>query len=72
MISRGKNPQIIECLNTMFPRISVLSINVQEFEKATYCNKALVHPWNTTRDRHFEPGQRAEQAGSAPACPSIP
>ena len=46
--------KIIERLNEMFPDISILSINVGEFEKATYSNKALIHPLNTTNDRHFD------------------
>ena len=46
--------KIIERLNEMFPDISTLSINIREFEKATYSNKALIHPLNTTNDRHFE------------------
>jgi 5-carboxymethyl-2-hydroxymuconate isomerase len=46
--------KIIERLNEMFPDISILSINIREFEKATYSNKALIHPLNTTGDRHFD------------------
>lgn len=45
--------KIIERLNEMFPDLSILSINILEFEKATYSNKALIHPLNTTNDRHF-------------------
>lgn len=45
---------IIERLNEMFPDIAILSINIREFEKATYSNKALIHPLNTTNDRHFD------------------
>lgn len=45
--------KIIESLNKMFPSISILSINIREFEKATYCNKSLIDPLNTTNDRHF-------------------
>ena len=33
--------KMIERLNEMFPDISILSINIREFEKATYSNKAL-------------------------------
>ncbi len=51
-LSRG----ITERLNEMFPEISVLSINISEFEKATYCNKAIIHPLNTNKDRHFSAG----------------
>jgi len=46
--------RIIERLNEMFPAISILSINISEFEKATYSNKALIHPLNLTSDRHFK------------------
>ncbi|MEO7841876.1 MAG: 5-carboxymethyl-2-hydroxymuconate Delta-isomerase [Anaerolineales bacterium] len=46
--------KIIERLNKMFPHISILSMNIREFEKATYSNKALIHPLNTTNDRHFD------------------
>ena len=46
--------KIIERLNEMFPDISILSINIREFEKATYSNKALIHPLNTKNDRNFD------------------
>lgn len=46
--------KIVERLNEMFPDISILSINIREFEKATYSNKALIHPLNTAQDRHFD------------------
>jgi 5-carboxymethyl-2-hydroxymuconate isomerase len=46
--------KIIERLNEMFPDVSILSINIREFEKATYSNKALLHPLNTTNDRFFD------------------
>ena len=46
--------KIIERLNEMFPGISILSINIREFERATYSNKALIHPLNATHDRHFD------------------
>jgi 5-carboxymethyl-2-hydroxymuconate isomerase len=46
--------KIIERLNEMFPDISILSIDIREFEKATYSNKALIHPLNITSDRHFD------------------
>lgn len=50
----GLSRKIIERLNEMFPDISILSISVREFEKASYSNKALIHPLNTTHDRHFD------------------
>ena len=46
--------RIIERLNEMLPDISILSISIREFETATYSNKALIHPLNTTSDRHFD------------------
>lgn len=46
--------KIIEGLHQMFPDISILSVNIREFERATYCNKSLIDPLNTTGDRHFE------------------
>lgn len=33
---------IIGKLKIMFPEVPVLSINIRDFEKATYCNKAMV------------------------------
>ena len=45
--------KIIERLYEMFPGISFLSMNIMEFEMATYSNKSLVNPLNTTKDRHF-------------------
>ena len=39
--------KILERLNEMFPDISILSINIREFERATYSNKALIHPLNS-------------------------
>ena len=46
--------KIIERLDEMFPDISILSINIREFEKAIYSNKALIHPLNITNDRYFD------------------
>lgn len=45
--------KIIESLNELFPDVSILSINIREFEKATYSNKAMINPENKTNDRHF-------------------
>lgn len=45
--------RIMERLNEMFPAKTTLSINIAEFEKATYSNRALIHPLNITGDRHF-------------------
>jgi 5-carboxymethyl-2-hydroxymuconate isomerase len=37
-LSRG----IISELKNMFPEVPIISINVRDFEKATYCNKSMV------------------------------
>jgi len=33
---------IVSKLKSMFPEISFIAINVNDFEKATYCNKSMV------------------------------
>lgn len=40
-------------LTELLPEISFLSVNISEFETATYSNKALINPENTDHDRHF-------------------
>ena len=34
--------KIITELKLMFPQVPIISINIRDFEKATYCNKAMV------------------------------
>lgn len=34
--------QIIVKLKVMFPDVPVISINIREFERATYCNRTMV------------------------------
>ena len=34
--------RIITELNLMFPDVPIISINIRDFEKATYCNKSMV------------------------------
>jgi len=46
--------QIITKLAALFPDISFLSISINDFETATYCNKSLINPDNTNHNRHFE------------------
>lgn len=46
--------QITTKLVVLFPQISFLSVNIYEFETATYCNKSLINPENTDNNRHFE------------------
>jgi 5-carboxymethyl-2-hydroxymuconate isomerase len=45
--------QISIKLTELLPKISFLSVNISEFEMATYSNKALINPQNTDRNRHF-------------------
>ncbi|WP_185289368.1 5-carboxymethyl-2-hydroxymuconate Delta-isomerase [Chryseobacterium lactis] len=40
-------------LTELLPEISFLSVNISEFEMATYSNKALINSQNTDRNRHF-------------------
>ncbi len=34
--------QIVSELKAMFPEVPIISINIRDFEKATYCNKEMV------------------------------
>lgn len=45
--------QICTQLTGLLPDISFLSVNINDFEKATYCNKALIDPENKDNSRHF-------------------
>ncbi|ASZ13697.1 5-carboxymethyl-2-hydroxymuconate Delta-isomerase [Chitinophaga pendula] len=44
---------VIQKLAPLLADISFLSMNVWEFEQATYSNKSLINPLNTDRNRHF-------------------
>ncbi|NLR58244.1 5-carboxymethyl-2-hydroxymuconate Delta-isomerase [Chitinophaga polysaccharea] len=44
---------IIEQLAPLLPEVSFLSINVDDFDPDTYCNRALINPANVGKDRHF-------------------
>ena len=48
-LSRKINIHLAELL----PDISFLSVNISEFEIATYSNKALINPENTEHNRHL-------------------
>ncbi|KAA2224683.1 5-carboxymethyl-2-hydroxymuconate Delta-isomerase [Chryseobacterium sediminis] len=45
--------QISTRLSELLADISFLSVNISDFEAATYSNKALINPENTDKDRHF-------------------
>lgn len=34
--------QVVSELKAMFPEVPIISINIRDFEKATYCNKEMV------------------------------
>jgi 5-carboxymethyl-2-hydroxymuconate isomerase len=34
--------KIISELKSMFPKVPIISINIRDFEKATYCNKLMI------------------------------
>tara|TARA_R110002096_G_scaffold419657_1_gene624418 strand:+ start:2532 stop:2834 length:303 start_codon:yes stop_codon:yes gene_type:complete len=34
--------KIITELKIMFPEVPIISVNIRDFEKATYCNKSMV------------------------------
>lgn len=34
--------QIVTELEAMFPQVPIISINIRDFERATYCNKGMV------------------------------
>lgn len=34
--------KIVAALKLMFPEVPIISINIRDFEKATYCNKSMV------------------------------
>jgi len=43
-VSQKKNlsERIITELKLIFPKVPIISINIRDFEKATYCNKSMV------------------------------
>jgi len=45
--------QMISGLTGTLPDVSFISINIDEFEMASYSNKALMDPENLSGDRHF-------------------
>ena len=49
----GLSKAIVERLTILLPFVSFIAMNVSDFEKATYCNKSIIHPENETGDRHF-------------------
>jgi 5-carboxymethyl-2-hydroxymuconate isomerase len=39
---KSLSKEIVKRLKSMFPEVPVISINITEFEKATYCNRTMV------------------------------
>jgi 5-carboxymethyl-2-hydroxymuconate isomerase len=44
---------VILALSQLLPEVSIVSMNIREFDLNTYSNKALVDPVNTRNGRHF-------------------
>lgn len=38
----GLSKEIVSRLNTILPSVPVISINIKDFEKASYCNKSMI------------------------------
>lgn len=49
----GLSRTITSQLAPLLPDVSFLSVNIDEFERATYSNRSLIDPHNTTGDRFF-------------------
>ncbi|MEP5612023.1 MAG: 5-carboxymethyl-2-hydroxymuconate Delta-isomerase [Cyclobacteriaceae bacterium] len=39
---KNLSDQIVKKLKFLFPDVPIISINIRDFEKATYCNKTMV------------------------------
>ena len=41
---RDLSDRIVRALKSLLPAVEIISINVRDFERATYCNRPLVDP----------------------------
>jgi 5-carboxymethyl-2-hydroxymuconate isomerase len=55
--------EMIVSLNKLLPTLDILSMNISDFESATYCNKALIDPMNVSRNRHFSTQHSEDKNG---------
>lgn len=39
---KNLSEKIITELKSIFPKVPIISINIRDFEKATYCNKSMI------------------------------
>lgn len=39
---KALSTQIVTVLHQLFPEVSIISMNIQDFDKETYCNKAMI------------------------------
>jgi 5-carboxymethyl-2-hydroxymuconate isomerase len=39
---KGLSTNIVSCLKKLMPDVSIISMNIRDFEKASYCNKEMV------------------------------
>lgn len=42
MQKKNLSDKVVGRLKSMFPEVPIISINIRDFEKATYCNKSMV------------------------------
>jgi len=40
---KNLSDEIVRKMKSMFPDVPIISINIRDFEKATYCNKTMVN-----------------------------
>lgn len=43
MQKKQLSKKIITALHAIFPSVPIISMNIQDFEKATYCNKSMLY-----------------------------
>lgn len=39
---KALSTQVVSVLNQLFPDVSVISMNIQDFDKESYCNKSMI------------------------------
>ena len=46
---RVHSERVVRTLRDLLPQVDIISMNVREFEKATYCNRTLIEPSDESR-----------------------
>ncbi|MEO1450885.1 MAG: 5-carboxymethyl-2-hydroxymuconate Delta-isomerase [Bacteroidota bacterium] len=39
---KSLSTKVVSTLNRLFPDVSIISMNIQDFDKETYCNKSMI------------------------------